>query len=142
MDNKINNELNVNENGLQKKNNNNNNNDHHFVSLWYGINVVVLSGLEWCAVVWECGPRGWCEDLVDKMRADRKSQPSREPFAPQDLYMCLCMHVSCAVVCFSVCFFFGIFPSLFPLAFFVSFLSFAFVLLILANTIYFCHIFL
>lgn len=22
------------------------------------------------------------------MRADRKSQPSREPFAPQDLYMC------------------------------------------------------
>lgn len=95
---------------------NNSNNDHHFVSLMRDKCSVVEWDDWWvrlCVCLCVCvsdrekesGPRGWCEDLVDKMRADRKSQPSREPFAPQDLYMCLrpSVSLSCAVLCLSVC---------------------------------------
>lgn len=97
------------------KSSNNSNNDHHFVPL---MRDKCLGWIE-CVCEFLCqmtrkresGPRGWCEDLVDKMRADRKSQPSREPFAPQDLYVCLrpcasvCVYVSLSLVlCFvSVC---------------------------------------
>lgn len=100
---------------------NNSNNDHHFVSLMRDKCSVVEWDDWWvrlCVCLCVCvsdrekesGPRGRCEDLVDKMRADRKSQPSREPFAPQDLYMCLRPSVSLSLAqCFvyqCVCVFF------------------------------------
>lgn len=67
----------------------NNNNQASLVSpfdKWY----IEFSGYKWSE-----------REMI--MRADWKSQPSREPFTPQDLYMCT---VLCAVVFFpdSCCF--------------------------------------